>query len=219
LPHPQKKVLLEAMKNITLFFAIALFSLSSQNLSAQRFEGGIQGGFNFCQVDGDNNGGYNKLGLNGGLFVHYVLQDEKHNIGFDLMYMKKGSRNRRDPQSNSPDLIYHYHYIEIPVYYRYNQEKYALRAGLNWAYVFSSKYDDGGSAKEIRGLKNTDILWHFGGEYKFNDKLSLLAMYQYSLTTIIDIDRTQINVPFAQFRRNGVYHNLIQVSLKYYLSK
>lgn len=207
------------MKNILLFIAITLFSITQNELYAQKIEGGIQGGFNFCQVDGDNNGGYNKFGLNGGLFVHYVLQDPKHSLGFDLMYMNKGSRNRRDPQSNTPDLIYNYHYIEVPLYYRFNQEKFSLRGGLNWAYVFSSKYDDGGSPKEIRGLKSTDILWHFGGEYKLSDKFSFLAMYQYSLTTIIDVNRTQINVPFAQFRRNGVYHNLIQVSLKYYLSK
>lgn len=189
------------------------------SVSAQHFEGGVQGGANFCQVDGDMNAGYNKLGFNGGIFVHYVLPRESSSIGFDLMYMGKGSRNKRDPQGYAPVLIYSYNYVEIPLYYRYVQKKYAIRTGLAWAYVFSSKYDDGGSAKEIRGLRSTDYLFHMGGEYFLSEQVSLFVGYEYSIRSIIDKDKASINVPMAQFRRNGVYHNLIQIALKYQLTK
>jgi hypothetical protein len=203
-------------KQLILLLILNVFFMHSY---AQKFEGGLQGGLNFCQVDGDRNGGYNMLNFNGGFFVHYVLPQEQHALGFDMMYMGKGSRSPRDENNINPILMYRYHYIELPMYYRYSQPKYAVRAGINWAYLISSSFDDGGSKKEIDGLRNTDILLHAGFEYHFDERYSIFASYQYSFRTIIDIDRSNVNVPFAQFRRNGVYHNLIQVSLKYYLAR
>lgn len=192
---------------------------ASHRAQAQKFEGGVQGGFNLCQVDGDQNGGYNMLALNGGIFVHYILEDNKHSFGFDISYMGKGSRSPRDETNFNPILIYRYHYVEMPFYYRYNQEKYALRAGLNWAYLINSYLDDGGSKKEILYLRNTDILGHIGAEYHLNDKFSIFGSYQYSIRSIVNINQSALNVPLAQFRRNGVYHDLIQLSLKYYLTR
>ncbi len=205
------------MQNKLVVLFMMLFIV--MNTQAQHFEGGLQVGVNLCQVDGDFNAGYNKLGFNGGVFVHYVLPKESHSLGFDLMYMGKGSRNRRDPQGIEPVLIYSYHYVEVPLYYRYVQKKYAIRGGLAWAYVFSSKYDDGGSPKPIIGLRNADYLLHFGGEYFVSEQLSVFAGYEYSIRSIIDSDKSSINLPLAQFRRNGVYHNLVQVSLKYLMTK
>lgn len=205
------------MKN--LFAILVMLIVLNEPVYPQQFEGGLQGGFNATQVDGDRNAGYNKLGFNGGVFLHYVLPDKQHSIGFDLMYMGKGSRNRRDPEGLDPILIYSYHYVELPLYYRYIHKKFAFRSGLTWAYVFSSKFDDGGSAKEIIGLRNVDYLWHCGGEYAFNEQFALFIGYEYSIRTIIKRDFYLLPSPIDQFRRNGVYHNLIQVSLKYNFTK
>lgn len=201
-------------KKIVVLFALMHVGLY---IHAQKFEGGLLGGINLSQVDGDQNGGYNKFGLNGGVFVHY-LTDKNYGFGFDLLYNNKGSRNASDEQNLNPIWIYHYHYVELPIYYLYLKNKWSFRGGLNWAYVFNSKFDDGGSPKEIIGLRNTDVLFQLGAYYKFNDKMSAFLGHQYSIRSIIDTDRSSINIPLQQFRRNGVYHNLIQFSLHYYLT-
>lgn len=209
------------MKNKLKYLLIICISAIYNTSVSQNFEGGIQAGANLSQVDGDLNGGYNKIGMNGGVFVRYQLPNSpKSKVGFDLSYMNKGSQNKRDEQNLNPIIIYNYHYVSVPIYYMFQvKENLALRSGLSWGYVFGSSLDDGGSEKEITGLRNTDIGFHLGVEYAFNEKLSALVNYQYSIRSIIDQDRSLINVPFAQFRRNGVYHNLFQVSLSYRLTK
>jgi hypothetical protein len=204
------------MKHIRLAFVIACFWGHMPLLLSQGFQGGLLGGANLCQVDGDRNAGFNKLGLNGGVFVHYLLEKPENALGFDLLYMKKGSRSHRDDPSV---WLYHYHYIEVPLYYMRRFETFDLRAGLNWSYVFNAKFDDGGSDKPIPGLKNTNILYELGFQYHFNPKLSLYMAWQNSVNSIIDPNLNPINLPFQNLRRNGFYHNLIRVSALIYLTK
>jgi opacity protein-like surface antigen len=207
------------MKIKSFYLPLLLLLALGQTNYGQGFKGGIQGGVNLTQVDGDRNGGYNKLGFNAGVFVNYHLEAPHLSLGMDIMYMNKGSRNNRDPQSFEPIILYNYHYLSLPFYLRYQKEKLAIRGGLSWGYVMASSFDDGGSKKEIPGLRPTDFGFLFGVEYPLNDKIAVFANYQYSIRSIIDIDKSGVNLAFPALRRNGVYHNLIQVSLKYYLSQ
>lgn len=204
------------------FVLLISFQLFFTSLvEAQRFEGGLQGGLNLCQVDGDRNGGYNKLGYNLGTFLHYVLKDEHHSIGFDIMYMHKGSRTSTDRNNlGAPLIIYYYNYVELPFYYRYTMNHLTFRGGLNWAYMINNKMDDGGRQREMDEIRKTDFLFHFGAEYQFSEKLAIMGLYQYSIRSIVPRNTSQIHsVSFPGLRRNGVYHNLIQVSLKYYFTR
>lgn len=212
----KKKVSLNPMKKAILIFTLAM--ILTKTSYSQRFLGGIQGGINLAQVVGDGWSGYNKLGFNGGVFVHYMNPSEVSAVGFDLMYMGKGSRNVLTPTSTDPVMIYRYHYVEVPVYYMHYFDNITVRGGLNWSYAFSSELDDGGAPKEITGLKNHNFLIHGGAGYFVSERMELSANLQLSVNSIIDLDRSQLNLPGASLRRNGVYHNLIQVSLKYYLS-
>ena len=57
-------------KNLFMIFILVAFSLT---LKAQRFQGGLLGGFNGTQVDGDRYRGYHKPGLLAGFFVQTAL--------------------------------------------------------------------------------------------------------------------------------------------------
>ena len=81
---------------------ICLFSITTL-ANAQNFQSGLIGGISTSQVSGDVLGGFNKIGLQLGGFVHHSLG--KNSKGqFGLYFIDKGSN---DPKSNFQiDLSY-----------------------------------------------------------------------------------------------------------------
>jgi hypothetical protein len=194
-----------------------LFLLIPGLCLSQGYNGGLIGGFSISQVDGDQNGGFNKLGLSGGAFVSRDHSEGKHRYGFEILYMQKGSRNKTDKNNpGQPVWHYHYQYAEVPVFYQYTGLPVIKPYGaVSVARLIDVWYDDGGSKKEVDDIKRTDFLLNLGAEVKFSDYLGLLIRYQYSITSI----RNRTKAPNTTFIRNGVYHNLINVSLKYYFGE
>ena len=126
---------------------LILFLISIECLS-QKFNGGFIAGVSTSQVSGDNLGGYNKAGLNIGVFTQYPLSSIS-NIKMEMTFIQKGSNNPKMNKNNIPDISTSY--IEIPIsvnYFQYDQ--LSLETGLSTGFLVNSSEND------INGLINNE---------------------------------------------------------------
>ena len=118
---------------------------------AQRFKGGIVGGFNFSQIDGDNMVGYNRFGLNGGGYVATVLSD-RWLISTELLFSQRGSRlSSTEPINGIFDRI-KLDFLEVPVLINFKEWKFHVQAGFSYARLFDTHII------EITGADITDSI-------------------------------------------------------------
>ena len=88
------------MKHIILLSAILFYS---QGIFAQDFGAELLLGANFSQVDGDQLGGYNKLGANIGIQINRDIKED-WDLAFELRYSMKGAKKVQDQENPSPTL-------------------------------------------------------------------------------------------------------------------
>ena len=67
-------------------------------LSAQRFNGGVLIGLSASQVDGDTYAGFDKVGLQGGVFVNTKFNNA-WGAQMELKYNAKGARKKTNESS------------------------------------------------------------------------------------------------------------------------
>jgi len=191
---------------LLLFFLI----ISSYSVNAQAFGYKMIAGFNFCQIDGDRMGGYNKLGYRFGIAT-FIPVKEKDEIGLEITYSVKGSRTANNPDNPPPFIVkYSYGYVEFPLYYQKQIKKFGVRAALVPGYLVKGKADLGGGFTNQTNLKKFELSGLVGANYKINDHLAFYMHYQYSITSIIDQAKPQS----GQFLRTGVYNNIISAGLQ-----
>lgn len=188
------------------------------SLSAQNFEYYFLGGANFCQIDGDQMAGYNKLGFRAGFGV-YLNNDKNDEYGFELTYALKGARTALNPDNPAQLIVrYNYSYLEVPFFYEKKfKEHFGLRVALAPAYLISAQADLGGGFREQENVRSFEVSGMIGPTYTITENWSAYIHYQYSVASIIDLQRSQ--VPGANFRRTGVYNHLISAGLRYKFTK
>lgn len=204
----------------TLCILLLLIALCG---NAQRFRGGIAGGFNFSQLDGDLLAGYNKAGLNGGFWVQFPFNN-KWSAGLELLYTQKGasrSINEENIASTRTFDRFRLNYAEVPLYMQYTYKKFSFQAGLTGGYLIKATIDDfTGTREYTQQLKPFEAGTLLGISYPINKNLHAQLRYQYSIASIAKGDRRTI------FTDNGfsklivgLYNNLFCFSLKYSLNK
>lgn len=199
------------MKRIALFFLGTSIIVASM---AQGFGAEFMLGANFSQVDGDQLGGYNKLGLNVGMQVNRKLQDDWEGA-FELRYSMKGAKKVIDPDAPATfTLKLNYQYIEVPIIVKYTKYKKITpyigpSIGVN---VLNERDENGLTSKETE-LNTTEIGLHLGGIYHFTDKWGVDLRHSYSLVSIRDFPIV-VNGP-TWFGRAGWYNRLFTVGLVY----
>jgi hypothetical protein len=198
-------------KSKLYIFCFLLFF--SKSACSQGFEAALILGANFSQIDGDQLGGYNKLGVNTGFAISRQI-DQSWKWSFEILYAMKGSKKRIvDPQVSTPSLRIDLHYIEIPLLVRYglrNLEFYGgPTIGIN---VFNRREDNGFISKQM-GLRPLEFSLHLGGTYYLGPSWGLDLRHSYSLVSITD---KSVNfVPQFIFRRAGMFNRLFSVGLRY----
>ena len=166
-----------------LRYIIALLSIFTViNVSAQRFNGGILGGLNASQIDGDHWGGYYKMGL---VFGAFVNTDFRNNWGgqLEIKYSAKGSSTPR----NYPEiLMISLKYVDMPVLATYKViDKLTLQAGVSFNYLFSAMYYDGDWFKDWdTEPKKFETALTLGINYKLFENFDVNARYSYSLMPV-----------------------------------
>ena len=190
---------------------LVIFLLGFLSGNAQDFKSSLIIGANASQVDGDQNGGYNKFGPRFGFGISYPISD-KMDLGFEMLFSHKGSQTKQDKDNPGLAIIkYRYNYIDLPIVATYHFPKWSAHAGITPAYLINAKADDGGGFLEMENIKKVDFLSALGARYGLSDNVDLEARYQYSLTNILK-DRGTSSVAFV---KSGAFHNLISISLKF----
>lgn len=110
---------------------------------SQSFYGGLIGGMNVSQVDGDTYGGYHKVGINVGGIV-YANFTPRLGASLELLFSQKGSKGVRTSGSTVGDYFekytLHINYVEVPVMVRfYNTPRIHFGAGASYSQYVSAK--------------------------------------------------------------------------------
>ncbi len=208
----QVYLFLTGMKRIVQLFFFLIFS---SFVYAQDFGAALLVGSNFSQVDGDQLGGYNKLGLNLGLEINRKINTDWEGA-FEIRFSMKGAKKVIDINNPTPDLRLSYHYLEVPFLAKYtNLDKVTPYAGLSVGVNVFNQRDDNGIISKEEKLNKTEIGFHLGGTYHLNNKWALDLRHSYSLFSIRDYPII-INSPTV-FGRAGWYNRLFTASLRYNL--
>lgn len=123
------------MRINTIFLSI-IFLIMGLNLKAQEFYGGVLAGFNGSQVEGDLASGYNKLGLEAGVWAQRDFSD-KFYWGAELKLNQKGSRIMPTKRNGYRKYVYRLNYVDLPVWIGYQVlPDISVFGGLSYGYVF-----------------------------------------------------------------------------------
>lgn len=180
--------------SIPLFF-LCFFLLKTT--SAQNFQGGITGGINVSQIDGDYLAGYHKLGYIGGAFVAYAITD-RFTAQLELKYNQKGKVKGANPIEGETDYFkVVLHYAQLPMVVQYQLvNKFYVEVGLGVGYLISSKFYDGYGEldKEYLGYDFNDFELSslIGFSYQFTDKLYGTVRWSMSFLPVANVLRNDI---------------------------
>ena len=187
-------------KNLFMIFILVAFSLT---LKAQRFQGGLLGGFNGTQVDGDRYRGYHKPGLLAGFFVQTALAPAVF-AAMELKYSQKGARSRPKIINNNNQGMQVYNepiddsgmqkyimrlgYAELPVYAGFRTgEMISVIGGVSFGYLLhSGEFDDYGKfpGESEQAFNSVDVQPFIGFQFDFLDNLKLDLRLAYSVLPI-----------------------------------
>jgi Outer membrane protein beta-barrel domain len=147
-------------------------------------------GFVASQVDGDSYSGYNKAGLQGGVFVRTSFT-KVFGAQLEIHYTGKGARkpvSSEDPEVYKVSL----HYIDVPVLASIGiKQVAAVELGLVPGYLFAKSGEDSGGKlpdEYLVSYKNFDLATLVGIRFNITEKLGVNFRYQYSLVSIRDGD-------------------------------
>lgn len=198
------------------FYFIWVLIIASLSSYSQRFEGGLIGGFNASQVDGDLYKGYHKPGIAFGGYVQTNLTRTVY-AGMELKLMQKGSRNI-DSLAIEGQIKYimRLNYIDLPVYLGIrNSEKISLLVGVSPGFLLSGmEYNDYGKFPEEdqNAFNNFDFQGWLGFRFQVTKRLYVDLRGSYSLIPI----RKQKGDALWYWKSNQ-FNNLLSTTVLYRL--
>jgi len=201
------------MKTI-IIIAIILVSVSGFSQD-KGFKGGFLFGGVTSQVDGDTYGGYNKFGIDIGIFTRYTFDKEWFG-NIEITYINKGSNFKSVQTATCYKLIVNY--IEVPIYASFKPKhikkikQLSFDIGLAPAVLVKAKEDtkcltpiDPIPPYEVRKYDVSSLV---GVNWHFNDNLKVGVRFLYTIMPI------KQNEPF-NFYRSGNYNNVLVLNLFY----
>ncbi len=208
------------MKQLIIIFLLFI----PQAFFAQRFNGGVIAGLTASQVDGDSYAGFDKVGLQGGVFVNTLIS---RNAGIQMEIKYAGRGARKKTTESSPDVYkLTLHYIDIPVLLQYEvQKKFILEAGIVTGYLFAAAGEENGGKLDkdyLVDFNKFDLDWLLGLRFRFNDHLSAGIRYSYSLFSISEYENINSNYGFIANLfgyTTGDYNNYLSFGVYYQFSR
>lgn len=207
------------MKKFYQILFVTVFVLMTGNTFAQRFEGGLLGGFNASQVEGDHITGYHKPGV---LFGGFVTTDLSYRtfLGMEIKYSQKGSRHSPDPKKQDQSkYIMRLGYIDVPFYLGLRtSETVSIYGGLSVGYLmYGAEFDNYGEIPEIeqRPFNDFDFQAFLGVRFELSERISIDLKGAYSFLPIRDIPGG--NIPGVVWDWNDQYNNVLSTAIYYRL--
>lgn len=154
--------------------------------SAQDFGASLAFGANFSQVDGDQLGGYNKLGINAGLQINRKINNDWEGA-FEVRFSMKGAKKVLDPDLPTPDLKLSYHYLEVPLLAKYTKyDKITPYAGLAFGVNVFNERNENSLRTEESELRLLETSFLLGATYHITPKVGIDLRHSMSITSIRD---------------------------------
>ncbi len=202
------------MKRFLLFLGFLVFS--SLYSFSQRFEGGVIGGLNATQVDGDSYSGYKKPGIALGGYVQTNLSRTVF-ASMELKFMQAGSRNVDSLATNGQvKYIMRLNYVDLPVYLGFRtSEKISLLVGLSPGYLIrGTEYNDYGKfvAQDQKPFNPFDLEAMVGFRFQFTRRLFVDLRGAYSLLPIRNQPGTAV-----YYWRSNQFNNILSTTVLYRL--
>jgi hypothetical protein len=227
-PHAQKSAKIMKIAGIVIFL-LSTFVVKSNaqyyNESYNSLVGGLVGGINFSQVDGDGYRGYHNIGFTGGGVVYLPFGDMDLPIegtlalSMEVLFTQKGSKGR-DPIPNTNILSQNIklQYAEVPLqlnFYR-GSRKSGFGAGLAIGYLATSEETiDNGSGTIIKNglpFKKFDLNFVLTGNLHLYKGFFLSPRFQYSLLSV-----RNNNGKYGG--RNEQFNNVVSIRLMYLIKR
>jgi hypothetical protein len=182
--------------------------------NGQGFGAQILAGANFSQVDGDQLGGYNKLGGNLGVQIDRKISEDWTGA-FEIRYSMKGAKKVIDPKGPPTfTLKLDYQYIEIPILVKYTKyEKMTLYAGPSLGVKVIGKRIENGIETEVDELNPLELGLNLGGTYFLTKKIGLDLRHSYSLLSVTD--NNVVSIGPTWFNRTGWFNRLFTLGVIY----
>lgn len=175
-----------------LFLGLIICLTINAHAQSDYFDGGIIGGFDVSQIDGDMLGGFNKAGLIAGAFVSRSFTPQWTGR-IELKLIQKGKINPADPENG--DLTYlkvRLNYIQLPILAEYRLTTLlSAEGGFGVGYLVASGfYDEYGKFSEQDEPNAFDPLefsYMLGVNFYINERWRANVRWSYSFIPIADL--------------------------------
>lgn len=183
------------MSIIRIIFAVILLILLSITVNGQQFfKGGIVGGLNLSQIDGDQLAGYDKIGLSAGGKVEFAL-NSTFDMAVEFLFSQRGSRSRIIPGNFGDVQVIHLNYAELPVIVQWNDwwiedrafYRFHINGGLSLGRLINVRTALH-SASIVDNFRDNDLSFIIGAGYSFNPHSRIGLRYTRSLTKMYKFD-------------------------------
>lgn len=210
------------MKRNILFLLVCFLSVTAwgqhgHRHSATNFDFTFKGGINLCQVDGDSDGGFNKVGYNAGINTTFPLGDPDNGwrmlVGISLT-------NKGSVVSNLNRNI-SLTYVEVPLLLTYNFGEYderGLRVGVGIAPAIlakaSVKDNNVDNIHQSENFKKIDAVpVCIDVQYRFNSHWGVNLDYYNSM---LSVTKENGEGTYRIFRSNkGAFNRLVSIGVSF----
>ena len=201
--------------NILKYFILFSLFFIVVNVQSQTFNGGILGGLSASQLDGDNWGGYHKVGVCLGVYTNRQISS-LIDAQLEIRYTQKGSSSNT---KKSAGVFYesNLNYIELPISIKYYVlDKLTIQCGLAPGYLQkATENKDGIGNVEASPKFDPFELSVFGGvEYRLTKQLYINARLNYSVLSVRNHPGNQ-----TYFLNRGQYNNVLTFAFYYQINK
>lgn len=214
----KSRVMSYELKNAAGVFVILVVLLTGLQTKSygQRFEGGILGGFNASQVEGDHITGYHKPGVLVGGYVQTDISNRAF-VGAELKYTEKGSRKNPNPETQDQEkYIMRLGYFDVPAYIGIRTgETVSFITGLSIGYmVHGTEYDNYGELQDIekRPFNAFDFQAFLGVRFELTERITLDVRGAYSFIPMRDLPGETVS-----YWLGDEYNNVLSTALYYRL--
>lgn len=200
-----------------IFILLILFYVTN-HADAQFFFGGFKAGISGSQVSGDRLSGFDKFGLNGGLYAGTNLSAVTR-IQMEMMFVQKGSRQNAKPHKGIySSYLLRLNYIELPLIVTWRGNSYfEIEAGASYGYLIRNtdvEWDENGVMPGMTPFRKYEIAGHLGFNYLFNENLR----FNFRLNNSILPIREHAGGA-TYFLNRGQYNTVLMMGINYLFGK
>lgn len=182
---------------ICLLGLLIFLMMGKEAQAQQRFKAGLLAGLNASQIGGDDVGGYDKLGLQGGLRATALLRD-KMDLSFEILYSQRGSYSKYgSPTCYDGNLKINLQYVEVPVVFSYKDwyiedgdyYKVQASAGFSFSRLISASAEGSCHDALTEDFNDFDFGFTGGLEYFTSEHFSIGVRWSKSFNLLFNKDK------------------------------